>query len=71
MNLAKISANGQIVVDNASATAIIKAQKAFAGAAEAKAKQTCRSWSTSFGMTWTTASENHARYQHPHFRSVA
>lgn len=36
MDLAKISANGQIVVDNASPTAIIKAQRAFSGAAEAE-----------------------------------
>ena len=34
MNLAKLSANGQIVMSNASAKAIRKAQAAFAGAAE-------------------------------------
>ena len=34
MNLAKLSANGQIVMSNASAKAIRKAQVAFTGAAE-------------------------------------
>ena len=34
MNLAKLSANGQIVMSNASAKAIRKAQAAFTGAAE-------------------------------------
>ena len=34
MNLAKLSANGQIVMSNASAKAIRKAKAAFTGAAE-------------------------------------